>query len=301
MMNSESVRDYMIGLQNRIVSELERIDGQRFRSDRWERSEGGGGESRIIEDGGVFERGGVNFSRVRGERLPPSASASRPELAGRAFEAVGVSLVLHPRNPFVPTVHMNVRFLLATQAQSEPVWWFGGGMDMTPYYGFEEDARHFHSICRKALEGFGPDHYPRFKRWCDDYFYIKHRSEPRGIGGIFFDDLSDKGFDFCFDLTRSVGDHFLPAYVPVLERRQALPYGERERDFQAYRRGRYVEFNLVYDRGTLFGLQSGGRAESILMSLPPLVKWRYDWKPSPSSEEDRLYREFLRPRDWLGE
>jgi len=300
MMNSESVRDYMIGLQNRIVSELERIDGQRFRSDRWERSEGGG-ESRIIEDGGVFERGGVNFSRVRGERLPPSASASRPELAGRAFEAVGVSLVLHPRNPFVPTVHMNVRFLLATQAQSEPVWWFGGGMDMTPYYGFEEDARHFHSICRKALEGFGPDHYPRFKRWCDDYFYIKHRSEPRGIGGIFFDDLSDKGFDFCFDLTRSVGDHFLPAYVPVLERRQALPYGERERDFQAYRRGRYVEFNLVYDRGTLFGLQSGGRAESILMSLPPLVKWRYDWKPSPSSEEDRLYREFLRPRDWLGE
>jgi len=301
MMNSESVRDYMIGLQNRIVSELERIDGQRFRSDRWERGEGGGGESRIIEDGGVFERGGVNFSRVRGERLPPSASASRPELAGRAFEAVGVSLVLHPRNPFVPTVHMNVRFLLATQAQSEPVWWFGGGMDMTPYYGFEEDARHFHSICRKALEGFGPDHYPRFKRWCDEYFYIKHRSEPRGIGGIFFDDLSDKGFDFCFDLTRSVGDHFLPAYVPVLERRRSNPYGERERDFQAYRRGRYVEFNLVYDRGTLFGLQSGGRAESILMSLPPLVKWRYDWKPSPSSEEDRLYREFLRPRDWLSE
>jgi len=300
-MNSESVRDYMIGLQNRIVAELERIDGHGFRSDRWERSEGAGGESRIIEDGGVFERGGVNFSRVRGERLPPSASASRPELAGRAFEAMGVSLVLHPRNPFVPTVHMNVRFLLATQAQSEPVWWFGGGMDLTPYYGFEEDARHFHSICRKALEPSGPDHYPRFKRWCDDYFYIKHRSEPRGVGGIFFDDLSEKGFDFCFDLTRSVGDHFVPAYVPVLERRRDLPYGERERDFQAYRRGRYVEFNLVYDRGTLFGLQSGGRAESILMSLPPLVKWRYDWKPSPSSEEDRLYREFLRPRDWLGE
>jgi len=300
-MNSESVREYMIGLQNRIVAELERIDGHRFRSDRWERSEGGGGESRIIEDGGVFERGGVNFSKVRGERLPPSASASRPELAGRAFEAMGVSLVLHPRNPFVPTVHMNVRFLLATHAQSEPVWWFGGGMDMTPYYGFEEDARHFHSTCRKALEAFGPDHYPRFKRWCDDYFYIKHRSEPRGVGGIFFDDLSEKGFDFCFDLTRSVADHFLPAYVPVLERRQSLPYGERERDFQAYRRGRYVEFNLVYDRGTLFGLQSGGRAESILMSLPPLVKWRYDWKPSPSSEEDALYREFLRPRDWLGE
>jgi len=301
MMNSESVRDYMIGLQDRIVAELERIDGHRFRSDRWERGEGGGGESRIIEDGNVFERGGVNFSKVHGERLPPSASAARPELAGRAFEAMGVSLVLHPRNPFVPTVHMNVRFLVATRAGSEPIWWFGGGMDMTPYYGFEEDARHFHSVCRQALEAFGADLYPRFKNGCDEYFYIKHRGEPRGIGGIFFDDLNDGGFDRCLELARSVGDHFLPAYVPVLERRRSNPYGERERDFQAYRRGRYVEFNLVYDRGTLFGLQSGGRAESILMSLPPLVKWRYDWKPSPSSEEDRLYREFLRPRDWLGE
>ena len=301
MMNSESVRDYMIGLQDRIVAELERIDGHRFRSDRWERGEGGGGESRIIEDGNVFERGGVNFSKVHGERLPPSASAARPELAGRAFEAMGVSLVLHPRNPFVPTVHMNVRFLVATRAGSEPIWWFGGGMDMTPYYGFEEDARYFHSVCRQALEAFGADLYPRFKNGCDEYFYIKHRGEPRGIGGIFFDDLNDGGFDRCLELARSVGDHFLPAYVPVLERRRSNPYGERERDFQAYRRGRYVEFNLVYDRGTLFGLQSGGRAESILMSLPPLVKWRYDWKPSPSSEEDRLYREFLRPRDWLSQ
>ena len=300
-MKPESVRDYLTELQNRIVSELGRIDGRPFRSDRWERSEGGGGESRIIEDGDVFERGGVNFSRVRGERLPPSASTSRPELAGRAFEAMGVSLVLHPRNPFVPTVHMNVRFLVATRTGSEPIWWFGGGMDMTPYYGFEEDARHFHSVCRAALEPSGPDYYPRFKRWCDEYFFLKHRGEPRGIGGIFFDDLNERGFDSCFDLTRSVGDHFLPAYVPVLERRRSNPYGERERDFQAYRRGRYVEFNLVYDRGTLFGLQSGGRAESILMSLPPLVKWRYDWKPEPASEEDRLYREFLRPRDWLGE
>ena len=300
-MKPESVRDYLTGLQNRIVSELERIDGRKFRSDRWEREGGGGGESRIIEEGGVFERGGVNFSRVRGDRLPPSASASRPELAGRAFEAMGVSLVLHPRNPFVPTVHMNVRFLLATREESEPVWWFGGGMDMTPYYGFEEDARHFHSVCRSALEPSGPGYYPRFKRWCDEYFFLKHRGEPRGIGGIFFDDLNEGGFDSCFELTRSVGDHFLPAYVPVLERRRSKPYGERERDFQAYRRGRYVEFNLVYDRGTLFGLQSGGRAESILMSLPPLVKWRYDWKPEPASEEDRLYREFLRPRDWLGE
>ncbi len=298
-MNPHAVADCFLELQNRIVAELERIDGHSFRSDRWERSEGGGGESRIIEDGGEFERGGVNFSRVRGERLPPSASASRPEFAGRAFEAMGVSLVLHPRNPYIPTVHLNLRLLVATRAQSEPIWWFGGGMDLTPYYGFEEDARHFHLTCREALDPFGPDHYPRFKRWCDEYFFLKHRGEPRGIGGIFFDDLNEKGFDFCFDLARSVGEHFLPAYLPILERRRSLPYGERERDFQAYRRGRYVEFNLVYDRGTLFGLQSGGRAESILMSLPPLVKWRYDWKPAPSSEEERLYREFLRPRDWL--
>lgn len=297
-MNPRAVADCFLELQNRIVAELERVDGRAFRPDRWERSEGGG-ESRIIEDGGVFERGGVNFSRVRGERLPPSASASRPELAGRAFEAMGVSLVLHPRNPYAPTVHLNLRFLVATRAQSEPIWWFGGGMDLTPYYGFEADARHFHLTCREALDPFGPDCYPRFKRWCDEYFYLKHRGEPRGIGGIFFDDLNEKGFDFCFDLARSVGEHFLPAYLPILERRRSLPYGERERDFQAYRRGRYVEFNLVYDRGTLFGLQSGGRAESILMSLPPLVKWRYDWKPAPSSEEERLYREFLRPRDWL--
>ncbi|TMG78520.1 MAG: oxygen-dependent coproporphyrinogen oxidase [Betaproteobacteria bacterium] len=297
-MNPHAVAEYFLELQNRFVAELERVDGHSFRSDRWERSEGGG-ESRIIEDGGEFERGGVNFSRVRGERLPPSASASRPELAGRAFEAMGVSLVLHPRNPYIPTVHMNLRLLVATRAQSEPAWWFGGGMDLTPYYGFEEDARHFHLTCREALDPFGPDRYPRFKRWCDEYFFLKHRGEPRGIGGIFFDDLNEKGFDFCFDLARSVGEHFLPAYLPILERRRSLSYGERERDFQAFRRGRYVEFNLVYDRGTLFGLQSGGRAESILMSLPPLVKWRYDWKPAPSSEEERLYQEFLRPRDWL--
>ena len=300
-MNPTAVTKYLVNLQNRIVAELERIDGRAFHRDPWIRNEGGGGESRVIEEGAVFERGGVNFSKVSGRQLPLSASASRSELAGRAFEAMGVSLVLHPRNPFAPTVHMNVRFLVATKAQSEPVWWFGGGMDLTPYYGFEEDARHFHSTCRKALEAFGPDRYPRFKRWCDEYFYLRHRGEPRGIGGIFFDDLNEPGFDACFDLTRSVGDHFLPAYLPILERRRSLPYGDRERDFQAYRRGRYVEFNLVYDRGTLFGLQSGGRAESILMSLPPLVKWRYDWKPDPSSEEARLYREFLRPRDWIAD
>jgi len=300
-MNPTAVHAYLLELQNRLVAELERVEGRGFSRDHWQRNEGGGGESRIIEDGGVFERGGVNFSRVHGERLPPSASAARPELAGRAFEAAGVSLVLHPRNPYVPTVHMNVRFLVATKPQSEPIWWFGGGMDMTPYYGFEEDARHFHATCRQALEAFGPECYPRFKRWCDEYFYLKHRGEPRGIGGIFFDDLTERGFDSCFELARAVGDHFLPAYLPVIERRKDLPYGERERDFQAYRRGRYVEFNLVYDRGTLFGLQSAGRAESILMSLPPLVKWRYDWKPDPSSPEGRLYRDFLRPRDWLGE
>jgi coproporphyrinogen III oxidase len=298
-MNPAAVSDYLVGLQNRITSELERVDGKGFVRDRWDRPEGGGGETRVIEEGKLFERGGVNFSRVQGERLPAAASAARPELAGRGFEATGVSLVLHPRNPFVPTVHMNVRFLTATSAGSDPIWWFGGGMDLTPYYGFEEDARHFHQTCREALEPFGPDLHPRFKRWCDEYFYLKHRGEPRGIGGIFFDDLSDGGFERCFALMRSVGDQFLPAYLPVVERRRALPYGEYERDFQAYRRGRYVEFNLVYDRGTLFGLQSGGRAESILMSLPPAVKWRYDWKPDPSSEEARLYRDFLRAKDWL--
>ena len=300
-MNPAAVHAYLLDLQNRLVAELERVEGRSFRRDPWQREEGGGGESRIIEDGNVFERGGVNFSRVYGERLPPSASAARRELAGRAFEAAGVSLVLHPRNPYVPTVHMNVRFLVATKPQSEPIWWFGGGMDMTPYYGFEQDARHFHDTCRRALEAFGSDYYPRFKRWCDEYFYLKHRGEPRGIGGIFFDDLNEGGFDSCFELARGVGDHFLPAYLPIIERRKDLPYGERERDFQAYRRGRYVEFNLVYDRGTLFGLQSAGRAESILMSLPPLVKWRYDWKPDPSSAEGKLYTDFLRARDWLGE
>ena len=297
-MNSDSVRGYLLELQRHIVAELERLDGRAFRSDRWQRAEGGGGETRVIEEGALLERGGVNFSHVFGERLPPSASASRPDLSGRGFEAMGVSLVLHPRNPYVPTVHMNVRFFAATEAESAPVWWFGGGMDLTPYYGFEDDARHFHSTCKRALDPFGADCYPRFKRWCDEYFFLRHRGEPRGIGGIFFDDLNELGFERCFAFTKSVGDHFLPAYAPIIERRRTMPYGERERDFQAYRRGRYVEFNLVYDRGTLFGLQSGGRAESILMSLPPLVRWRYEWKPEPGSPEERLYRDFLRPRDW---
>jgi len=292
--NPRAVHDFLASLQERIVSALERIDGGRFRSDSWQRAEGGGGVSRVLEDGGVIERGGVNLSRVQGKALPPSASASRPQIAGRAWEAMGVSLVLHPRNPYCPTVHMNVRFFCAGD-----VWWFGGGMDLTPYYGFAEDARHFHAACRDALDPFGAEHYPRYKRWCDEYFHLKHRNEPRGIGGIFFDDLSQPDFDTCFALTRSVGEHFLPAYVPILERRQQQAFGEREREFQAYRRGRYVEFNLVYDRGTLFGLQSGGRTESILMSMPPRVAWRYDWQPAPDSPEERLYREFLVPKDWI--
>jgi coproporphyrinogen III oxidase len=291
--NAPAVRDYFTRLQERIVAALEALDGGTFRSDAWQRPEGGGGVTRILEDGALFERAGVGFSHVSGAQLPASASGTRPQLAGRSFEAMGVSLVLHPRNPYCPTVHMNVRFLAAG-----PVWWFGGGMDLTPYYGFAEDARHFHAVCQSALAPFGADRYPQYKKWCDEYFFLKHRGEPRGIGGIFFDDLSEPDFETCFALVRSVGDSFLAAYSPIVERRRALAYAERERSFQAYRRGRYVEFNLVYDRGTLFGLQSGGRTESILMSLPPVVEWRYDWKPEPGSPEATLYSEFLTPRDW---
>jgi len=298
-MNVAAVRGYFTALQDRIVAALEAVDGGKFRRDAWTRAEGGGGDSRVIEASGVLERGGVNFSHVSGARLPASATAARPELAGRGFEAMGVSAVMHPGNPYVPTVHMNVRCLLATRDGEAPVWWFGGGMDLTPYYGFEEDAVHFHRSCKDALAPFGPDLHPRFKRWCDEYFHLRHRSEPRGVGGIFFDDLSAPDFDTCFALVRSVGDHFLPAYLPIVERRRETPYGEREREFQAYRRGRYVEFNLVYDRGTLFGLQSGGRTESILMSLPPVGKWRYDWAPEPGTPEARLYEAFLVPRDWV--
>jgi len=298
-MDAQAVKDYLVGLQARIVARLEQLDGSAFRRDSWDRPEGGGGVSCLIEEGHLLERGGVNFSHVAGAGLPPSATAARPELAGRGFEAMGVSLVLHPRNPYVPTVHMNVRFLVAQRPDAEPVWWFGGGMDLTPYYPFEQDAIHFHRTCSDALAPFGADYYPRFKQWCDEYFYIKHRKEPRGIGGVFFDDLSDRSFDFSFALTQSVGDSLLLAYVPIAERRRELAYGTRERDFQAYRRGRYVEFNLVYDRGTLFGLQSAGRTESILMSLPPVVKWRYDWHPAPGTPEAQLYSEFLTRRDWL--
>ena len=295
-MNSLAVKTYLLALQQRIVGALEALDGSPFRTDSWQRPEGGGGTSRVIEEGHFFERGGVNFSHVTGTKLPPSASALRPEIAGAPWEAMGVSLVLHPRNPHVPTVHMNVRFFCTTGAT--PVWWFGGGMDLTPYYGYVEDAQHFHRTCKSALDRFGSEIYPRFKKWCDDYFFLRHRNEPRGIGGIFFDDFSEPGFDKSFALLQSAGDAFLSGYLPIAERRKDTPYGEKERDFQAYRRGRYVEFNLVYDRGTLFGLQSGGRTESILMSLPPVVKWRYDWKPDTGSAEEKLYSEFLVARDW---
>ena len=298
-MNIERIKNFFTGLQDSIVVRLEALDGGVFRRDAWERPQGGGGVTRLIEDGGLFERAGVNFSHVFGAALPPSASAARPELAGRSFQAMGVSLVLHPRNPYVPTAHMNVRFFVAERPGAPPVWWFGGGMDLTPYYAFEEDAVHFHRVCRDALAPFGADRHACYKRWCDDYFYLKHRREPRGVGGIFFDDLNEPDFETAFSLTRSVGDGFLPAYQPIAERRRNLPFGERERAFQAYRRGRYVEFNLVYDRGTLFGLQSGGRTESILMSLPPQVAWRYDWQPETGSPEARLYTDFLVAKDWL--
>ena len=297
------VRTYLQGLQTRIADALGALDGTPLATDTWQRGPAerlrGGGCTRILEGGRVFERAGIGFSDVAGDALPPSASAARPQLAGRGFEALGVSLVLHPRNPYCPTVHMNVRMLIATKPGEEPVFWFGGGMDLTPVYGFEDDARHFHQTCKDALDPFGAELYPRFKKWCDEYFFLKHRNEMRGICGIFFDDFSEPGFERSFDMMQSVGDAFLQAYLPIVERRAELPYGERERDFQAYRRGRYVEFNLVFDRGTLFGLQSGGRTESILMSMPPVANWRYNWQPEPGSPEARLYSDFIVPRDWV--
>jgi coproporphyrinogen III oxidase len=299
MIDTRSVRDYLLGLQGRIVGALQAEDGKAFLSDGWTRPAGGplegDGLSQLVEEGQLLERGGCNFSHVTGAKLPPSATQHRPELAGAPFEAMGVSLVMHPRNPYVPTVHMNVRMLAATPVGGATVTWFGGGMDLTPYYGFEEDARHFHRTCRDAI---GPQLYARFKPWCDEYFFLKHRDEPRGVGGIFFDDFAEGGHEAGFALVRATGDAFLDAYLPIVRRRRELPYGERERDFQAYRRGRYVEFNLVWDRGTHFGLHGGGRTESILMSMPPVVKWRYAWQPEPGTPEARLYTDFLRPRDW---
>ena len=315
----DAIKTYLLDLQTRIVTAMEALETQPFRTDTWERSSPlspqsggtpkeadkaaaalhGGGISRVIEDGKVLERGGVNFSHVMGQTLPPSATVHRPELAGRHWEAMGVSLVFHPVNPHAPTVHMNIRCFIARQDGEAPVWWFGGGMDLTPYYGFEEDAQHFHASCKAALDPFGAHLHPRFKAWCDRYFYLTHRNEPRGIGGIFFDDFAEGGFAHAFAMLQSVGNTFLDAYLPILQRRKDTPYSERERDFQAYRRGRYVEFNLVYDRGTLFGLQSGGRTESILMSLPPVVKWRYDWHPEAGSAEAKLYSDFLVVKDWV--
>lgn len=297
-----AVKAYLLDLQDRICTALAAEDGGAgFREDVWTRPAGGGGRTRVLEDGAVIEKGGVNFSHVLGDALPPSATAQRPELAGRRFQAMGVSLVIHPRNPHAPTSHANVRFFIAEKEGAEPVWWFGGGFDLTPYYGQVEDVRHWHQVACEACAPFGAEVYPRYKQWCDDYFHLKHRNEARGVGGLFFDDLNEGGFDRCFAFMRAVGDAYLPAYQPILARRKAMPYGEREREFQLYRRGRYVEFNLVYDRGTLFGLQSGGRTESILMSLPNLVAWRYDWQPEPGSPEAALYEDFLPPRDWLAQ
>ncbi len=300
--DGQAVRDYLVGLQRRLCEELERADGAgTFRSDAWTRPEGGGGDTRVLDEGGVFERAGVNFSHVTGAALPASATAARPELTARPFEAMGVSLVLHPRNPYIPTSHANVRFLLSSTTGGAPVWWFGGGFDLTPYYGFEEDAIAWHRVARSACAPFGPELYPRLKRACDAYFHLRHRDEPRGIGGLFFDDFTEGGFARAFAFTRSVGDAFLGAYLPIVERRRDTPWGGRERAFQAYRRGRYVEFNLVWDRGTHFGLHSGGRTESILMSMPPHASWRYDWRPEPGTPEHRLTTDFLRPRDWLAD
>ncbi len=343
-MNTNAVFEYLQGLQNRIVEAVEIVDGKNFLHDSWQRPEGGGGTSCIMEEGNVFERAGVGFSHVIGNKLPPSASIAHPEAAGRAWEAMGVSLVFHPRNPYVPTVHMNVRFFVAKAPKSQQsseiseqdvqprqgvdeavtqavhkvrpvtaeennavagaqadsdIWWFGGGMDLTPYYGFEDDAVHFHRTCRDALQPYGETLFPQFKKHCDEYFHLKHRKEPRGVGGIFFDDFHQLGFERSFDMLKAVGDAFTQAYLPIVQRRKDTPYGERERDFQAYRRGRYVEFNLVYDRGTLFGLQSNGRTESILLSMPPVVKWRYDWKPADGSAEAKLYSDFLIDKDWV--
>ncbi|TVQ48698.1 MAG: oxygen-dependent coproporphyrinogen oxidase [Gammaproteobacteria bacterium] len=296
-----AVQSYLQGLQNDICTALESADGPgRFQADRWERPGGGGGESRILSEGGVFEKAGVGFSDVQGDTLPPSATRARPELAGRGFRAMGVSVVIHPHNPYVPTSHANVRFFVAEAPDSVPVWWFGGGFDLTPYYPYDDDVRHWHDTARAACEPFGTALYPRFKAWCDDYFFLPHRQETRGVGGLFFDDMNEGGFAHCFGLMRSVGDHYMRAYLPIVQRRRDLGYGEREREFQLHRRGRYAEFNLAFDRGTLFGLQSGGRTESILMSLPPLVRWSYDWQPPPGSREAGL-ADYLRPRDWLAE
>ena len=299
---SQAVEEYLRALQLRICSSIEDVDGKEtFRHDSWERPGGGGGESRVLVGGEVLEQAGVGFSHVFGDEMPPSATKNRPELAGKRFQAMGVSLVFHPRNPYVPTTHANFRFFTTDSEDGEPVWWFGGGFDLTPYYPFHEDVIHWHARAKEACDPFGEELYPKFKTWCDEYFFLKHRNETRGVGGLFFDDLNEMGFDRSFEFTKAVGDQFLPAYLPIIRSRMKHKYGERQREFQLYRRGRYVEFNLIYDRGTLFGLQSGGRTESILMSLPPRVRWEYNWRPEAGSPEADLYENYLKPRDWLGE
>jgi coproporphyrinogen III oxidase len=298
--NIAAVEGYLRSLQSRITAALESVDGkEKFRQDEWQRPGGGGGESRVLVGGDVFEQAGVGFSHVFGDELPPSATRARPELAGKNFQALGVSLVLHPRNPYAPTTHANFRFF-TTDSDDENVWWFGGGFDLTPYYPFHDDVVHWHTVARDACQPFGDELYPKYKKWCDDYFFLKHRNETRGVGGLFFDDINETGFEQSFEFMTAIGDAFLPAYQPIIEKRNDTPYGDREREFQLYRRGRYVEFNLIYDRGTLFGLQSGGRTESILMSLPPRVRWEYDWQPEPGSAEADLYENYLKPVDWLG-
>ena len=296
----DTVKQYLLALQDDICSQLQQEDGSAdFREESWQREGGGGGRTRVIADGAVIEKGGVNFSHVFGDKMPPSATAGRPELAGRTYQAMGVSLVIHPANPYVPTSHANVRLFVAEKPGCDPVWWFGGGYDLTPYYGFQEDCQHWHQTARAACEPFGDDVYPRYKKWCDEYFYLKHRDEPRGVGGIFYDDLNEWGFERSFAFMQAIGNSYIKAYRPIVARRKNQPYGDRERQFQLYRRGRYVEFNLVYDRGTVFGLQTGGRTESILMSLPPLVRWDYDWSPAPGSAEAELYDKYLTVREWL--
>ncbi len=303
--DTQAVKNYLLGLQDRITSVTAALDGKSFVTDSWEKPKDsklqGYGRTCILENGNILEKGGVGFSHVSGNQLPPAATQNRPEITGRSFEAMGVSLVFHPRNPKAPTTHMNVRCFIAQAPGQEPVWWFGGGFDLTPYYGVDEDCKHFHQTAKDALDPFGPELYPRFKKWCDEYFYLKHRDEPRGIGGIFFDDFNEQGFEKSFAMMRAVGDSLIKAYLPILECRYQEPYTQAERDFQEYRRGRYVEYNLIFDRGTIFGLQSGGRSESILMSMPPVVTWKYNWQPQAGTPEARLYERYLKPRDWLAE
>ena len=301
--DTDTVRQYFTSLQDKICNGLETCDGeQKFIPDEWKRPTGGGGRTRVLTNGAIFEQAGVNFSEVAGDSLPASATAHRPELTGRNFRAMGVSLVIHPDNPYIPTSHANVRFFIAEKPGSEPVWWFGGGFDLTPYYGNTEDCKHWHQTAKQACDPFAEAHpYEKYKQWCDEYFYLKHRNEPRGIGGLFFDDMNTPDFETSFSFMQSVGNHFLPAYIPIVDKRKNTEFGQREKDFQHYRRGRYVEFNLVYDRGTLFGLQSGGRTESILMSLPPVVNWKYNYQPEPGTAEAELYDTFLKPKDWINE